>query len=100
MSPWCDWGTGCEGPQGDVFGLWQRPQDLESVLTRGPANRNVHQGLGLSLEVARGPLRTGGGTAEHMEGPHWHCCKTWVGLREWFLGRTVQESEEMHSMGG
>lgn len=67
------------------------------MLARGAAHRDAPQGLGLSLEMTTGPLRTGDGTAGHMEGPHWHCCKTWVGFREWFPGSSI---EEMESAGG
>lgn len=103
MSPWCDWGTGCEGPQGMCVSCgtgqgsrWSLTtwgvREVKSVLARGPAHRDVPQGTSLaffSLEVTTGPLRMGGRTEGNMEGSHWHCYKTWVG----FPGTIIQERE-------
>lgn len=103
-SPWCVWGTGWEGPQGMCVGcgtgqgsrwslrIWGVRED-ESVLARGPAHRDDPHRFGVSLKVTTGPLRTGGGTAGHMEGPHWYCCKTQVEFRERFPGSIIQERE-------
>lgn len=104
MSPWCDWGTGCEGPQRMSVGcgtgqgsrwslrIWGVREE-GSVLATSPVHRDVPQGLGLSLEVTTEPLRRGGRTTGHMEGPHWQRCKTQVGFREWFPGSSTQERE-------
>lgn len=86
--------VGCGTGQGSRWSLriWG-VRDDESVLARGPAHRDDPQRLGVSLEVTTRPPRTGGGTAGHMEGPHWYCCKTWVGFREWFPRSIIQERE-------